>query len=75
MIIIKTATGKEFECDSALAGSDLPRCYFNIINSTFEDVVMTVMKSGELPFVGYEGYKTIHSITNNNDGIRVTLKP
>lgn len=75
MIRVKTATGKEFESDFVGVSESPPRLYADIINSSLEEVVTTVMKQGELPLQGYEGFRTIDNIINGRNRVSLTLRP
>lgn len=76
MITLKTATGKEFESDYAVTVPNVPLLYMTIVNTPFEQVVATLLQKEELPFEGYEGYRTISGFDKIDDNrTKVILKP
>lgn len=72
-MIIKTATGKEIECDSVVQGAQFsgtihihthsitPVEAYQIFGNSEETVVLTAEKDGEEP-KEYEGYTDIYSV-------------
>lgn len=71
---IRTAKGKEFECDLAVENNNPERLYIHLTDKTLMDVLPVFSKRGELPFVGYPDYTQIDSIYAAPSGTNLTLK-
>ena len=74
-MIIKTATGKEFEC-SAITENLVPRrLYLHIVGATIANVNSVFSSDDELPIEGYKYYDTVQSISSEGQlKVKVSLK-
>ena len=76
MFTIKTATGKEFDSTYVANAPNIPYLYVTIVGAPFEEVVSTLLKRGELPFEGYEGFGQISGFDKLGDNeTKLILKP
>lgn len=75
MFTLTTATGKKFDSDYAATIATPPRLSVSILHSDFTEVAMTFLNPAELPLEGYEGYRTVQGLDQNDRYIMVTLMP
>lgn len=76
---IKTATGKEFDCEYALANSNLNRCYVVVKNSDISTVATVFSDPAETAVLTHgetviEGYTKLLAILPENGNFRVNLR-
>lgn len=79
METIKTATGRELECDMFSMIPTPPRCYISLPNVSFQDAVMIFGDSAETQLLRYgenvvEGFTTLQAISEASGSTMVTLK-
>ena len=73
---IRTARGKEFQCDMAVENPSPPRLYLSIINTTVSKIASTFTNPKELPVEGYTRYTAFSSMNMTPEGgVIVCLKP
>lgn len=73
MFKIKTATGKEFDCDYANSMPDI--AFIRIVGRTLEEIRKIFSDGAELPIVGYEEFKTFVTAFDEQSAIKLVLKP
>ena len=74
-MIIKTAKGKEFECDSVTYIPSPQRLYFHLINTSIADVSVTLDDKDQLPFENYNAFNAVQSISPEGTGrVKVSLR-
>ena len=71
---IRTATGRELECDSLVSIETPPRLYLIFAHMSLADVASIFANHAELPVDGYEAFDAFQNMSVAPDGIRVTLK-
>lgn len=74
-MIIKTATGKEFESDSVTKSSNPERLYIFLQNTTIWEAAFAFSNPEELPIEGYEEFSQFSTIIANEETIQIILKP
>lgn len=75
---IRTATGKEFECDFFSCIPDPPRLYLNIVNASITDVAVAFSNHAETMQLWIENYyfaqyTRLVSLAPQNGAIKVSL--
>lgn len=73
MFIIKTATGKKFDCDCALAPKDSEFGFVHLLNTDLKTVEKIFKNESELPFDLCPDFPVVAMIVEKNDGIELTL--
>ena len=73
MFTIKTATGKEFDCDCALAPKESEFGFVHLLNVDISTVERTFQNSAELPFDLCPDFPVVAMIVEKNGGIELTL--
>lgn len=75
MFKIKTATGRELDCDMAVVNPDPPRLYLNIRNTSLSEMMQVFSNPTELPVEGYPKFGSLQSVSDAYDAVSVALKP
>lgn len=71
----KTATGKEFQCDFCFESTQQHLVQMHIIDlDSFDDAVKLFTDTSEYPFVDFEEYDAVKSISDGLVGVEVTLR-
>lgn len=73
-MIIKTLSGKEFNCDKATASAQPRRVYLHLIDTSLVEVMMTISAEYGLPFEQYPEYRVVESVSNSMYGVNLVLK-
>lgn len=72
---VKTAKGKEFNCDSVTFIPSPPRLYLHLVNVGLEEVTTTFYENGQLPVEGYPIFQNVQSISSEGAArVKVSLK-
>lgn len=75
---VKTATGKEFDCDFFSSIPEPPRLYLNIVNTTFSRVAEVFFNSAETVQLWcgqyyFAQFTRLVSISPDNGSVQVAL--
>jgi len=75
MLKIRTATGKEFDCNVVTASKEPPRLYVYVVNAQAKEAALVFTDETELPLEGYPAYTAFDSMNMTPDGgINICLK-
>lgn len=72
--MIKTASGREFECDMVAENPSPPRLYLHILNASLADVAAEFTNPAALPVEGFPMYDAFQSISMTPHGVNISLK-
>lgn len=75
MITVTTATGKKFQSDYAVTLRSPPRGFIRIIGEDIGTLEKVFSDEKEMPIVGYEPYKEVSDIFEEDSGVKIILKP
>lgn len=71
---VRTAKGKEFECDSITLIPSPPRLYLHIVNVSMEDATV-FYEDGQLPIDGYPIFNKVQCVVSEGAArLKVSLK-
>lgn len=73
-MMIKTASGREFECDMVAENPSPPRLYLHILNASLSEVAAEFTNPAALPVEGFPMYDAFQSISMTPYGVNVALK-
>ena len=74
-MIVRTALGKEFECDSVTFIPTPARLYLHLVGVSAEDVMAVFNEGGHLPIEGYPVFRNVQSISSEGAArVKVSLR-
>ncbi len=71
---LKTANGKELNCDFCVESNSTGRLYIHFTDITFMKLIPIITNKNALPLEGYEEYVELESISDSTDGVNVDLR-
>lgn len=76
---LKTATGKEFDCDMVSVIPSPPRCYLHIHNAPLAEIAAVFSNPDETLQLWHDekyisGFNKLQAISVDDDAYRVTLR-
>jgi len=71
---IKTANGKELNCDFCVESTSTNRLYIHFTDISFLELIPIISDKSALPMEGYEEYVELESISDSPDGVNVDLR-
>lgn len=75
MIIIKTATGKEFESDYAVTLPNPRVAFIRILGQNVKKVRKVFSNPAEFPIEGFEEFHTMTGVIEEDTAVKIVLKP
>jgi len=75
MIIIKTATGKEFESDYAVSIPNPQIAFIRILGHSRGEISEIFSDPSELPVEGFPAFHTVAEVIDEDTAIKLILKP
>ena len=75
MFAIKTATGKELKSSFAVESPVKDGAYIKIVDDNHSKIKQIFSNPAELPIVGYPLYHTILGMVDEDNGVKLVLKP